>query len=159
MYGAEIWSLCDCDRSRINGTELDALRRSARISKLNKKINECIREKMNAPDMILYEITRKQLIWCGHVGRMDRARLPEIMVNWKPAGRKKRGRPRRTWKKKMYTAMGERDLRMGGANGTIEGNGIWKSEGVARLFKTALYIYIYIYIYKLKFTNILFSIC
>jgi hypothetical protein len=33
------------------------------------------------------------------------------------------------------------------ANGTIEGNGIWKSEGVARCFKTALYIYIYIYIY------------
>ena len=27
------------------------------------------------------------------------------------------------------------------ANGTIEGNGIWKSEGVARRFKTALYIY------------------
>jgi len=26
------------------------------------------------------------------------------------------------------------------ANGTIEGNGIWKSEGVARRFKTAQYI-------------------
>ena len=33
------------------------------------------------------------------------------------------------------------------ANGTIEGNGIWKSEGVVRHFKTAQYIYIYIYIY------------
>jgi hypothetical protein len=32
-------------------------------------------------------------------------------------------------------------------NGTIEGNGMWKSEGVTRSFKTALYIYIYIYIY------------
>ena len=29
----------------------------------------------------------------------------------------------------------------------IEGNGIWKSEGVARRFKNAQYIYIYIYIY------------
>ena len=28
-----------------------------------------------------------------------------------------------------------------------EGNGIWKSEGVDRCFKTAQYIYIYIYIY------------
>jgi hypothetical protein len=27
------------------------------------------------------------------------------------------------------------------ANGTVEGNGMWKSEGVARHFKTAQYIY------------------
>ena len=67
---------------------------------------------MNAQYMILYEITRKQLIWCGHVERMDRARLPKIVVNWKPEGRKQRGRPRRTWKDGIYTAMGERDLRM-----------------------------------------------
>jgi len=35
------------------------------------------------------------------------------MVNWKPKGRIKRGRPRRTWKDGIPTAMGERDLRMG----------------------------------------------
>ena len=59
--------------------------------------------------MVLDEITRKQLIWCGHVDRMDRARLAKIMVNWKPEGRKKRGHPRRTWKDEIYKAMGERD--------------------------------------------------
>jgi hypothetical protein len=32
------------------------------------------------------------------------------------------------------------------ANGTIEGNEIWKLEGNARRFKTVQYIYIYIYI-------------
>ena len=34
------------------------------------------------------------------------------MIHWKPEGRKKRGRPRRTWKDGIYTAMNERDLRM-----------------------------------------------
>jgi hypothetical protein len=33
------------------------------------------------------------------------------------------------------------------ADGTIEGNGIWKVEGVARRFKTAQYVCMYIYIY------------
>ena len=47
---------------RINATEMDALRRSARISKLDRKTNEYIREKMDAQDTILCEITRKQLI-------------------------------------------------------------------------------------------------
>jgi len=36
----------------------------------------------------------------------------KIMISWKPEGRKKRGRPRRTWKDGIYTAMSERDLGM-----------------------------------------------
>jgi len=52
-------------------TEMDALRRSARISKLDRKTNEYIRGKMDVQDMILDDITRKQLIWYGQVERMD----------------------------------------------------------------------------------------
>ena len=51
---------------------------------------------VDAQDMILDDITRKQLIWYGHVERMDPTRLPRIMIHWKPEGRKQRGRPRRT---------------------------------------------------------------
>jgi hypothetical protein len=68
---------------------------------------------MDAQDMILDYITRKQLIWYGHVERMEPTRLPKIMIHWKPEGRKKLGRLRRTWKDGIYTAMNERDLRMG----------------------------------------------
>ena len=39
---------------------------------------------MDAQDMILDDITRKQLIWYGHVDRMDPTRLPKIMIHWKP---------------------------------------------------------------------------
>ena len=86
-------------------TEMDALRRSARISILDRKTNDYIRGKMDVQDMILDDITRKQLIWYGHVERVDPTWLPEIMIDWKPEGRKKRGRPRRTWKDGIYTAM------------------------------------------------------
>ena len=67
---------------------------------------------MDAQD-ILDDITWKQLIWYGHVERIDPTRLPKIMIHWKPEGRKKRGRPRRTWKDGIYRGMNERDLRMG----------------------------------------------
>jgi hypothetical protein len=92
---------------------MDALRRSARISKLDRKTNEYIRRKMDAKDMILNDIARKQLNWYGHIEGMDPALLPRIMIHWKPEGRKQRGRPRRTWKDGIYTAMNERDIRMG----------------------------------------------
>jgi hypothetical protein len=58
----------------------------------------------------------------GHVERMDPTRLQKIMINWQPEGRKKRGRPRRTWKDGMYTAMSERDLRMGERNNQRQWN-------------------------------------
>ena len=95
---------------------------SARISKLDRKANECIRGKMDAQYMILDGITRKQLIWYGHVERMDPTRLPKIVIHWKPEGRKKRGRPRRTWKDGIYTAMNGRDLRMGEWNNRRQWN-------------------------------------
>jgi hypothetical protein len=57
---------------------MGALRLSARISKLDRKRNEYIRGKMDAQDMILDEITPKQLIWYGHVERMDPTRLPNL---------------------------------------------------------------------------------
>ena len=43
IYGAENWSLYEDDRRRINATEMDALRRSAKVSKLDRKTNEYIR--------------------------------------------------------------------------------------------------------------------
>jgi hypothetical protein len=108
ICGAETWSLFEDGRRRIDAAEVDALRRSAGISTLDRKVNDCSREKMNAQDTILVEIIRKQLIWCGHVERMDPTRLPKIIINWKPEGRKTRGRPRRTRKDGIYRAMSER---------------------------------------------------
>jgi hypothetical protein len=58
---------------------------------------------MDAPDTALDEITGKQLIWCGHVKRMDPARLT---VNMKEG--KKCGRFRITWKDGIYTAVSDR---------------------------------------------------
>jgi len=85
-YGAETWSLYGDDRRRFNATEMDALRRSARISKLDRKLNEYIRKKMNKQDTILDEIIRKQHILYGYIERMDPTRLPKFMINWKPEG-------------------------------------------------------------------------
>jgi len=77
---------------------------------------------MDAQDMILDDITWKQLIWYGHVDRMDTIRLPKIMIYWKPEGRKKRGRPWRTWKDGINTAMNGRDLRMDERNNRRQWN-------------------------------------
>jgi hypothetical protein len=92
------------------------------IAKLDRKTDDYIRGKMDARDMKLDDITRKQLIWYGHVERMYQTRIPKIMIHGKPEGRKKRGCPRRTWKDGIYTAMNGRDLRMGEWNNRRQWN-------------------------------------
>jgi hypothetical protein len=72
---------------------------------------------------------------------MDTTRLPRIMIYWKPEGRKQQGRPRRTWKDEIYTAMNERDLRMGEWNNRRQ----WNMK-VGRHRKTFQNRTIYIYI-------------
>jgi hypothetical protein len=47
----------------------------------------------NENKLFLDDIAGKQLIWYGHIERMDPTRLPKIMIHWKPEGRQKRGRP------------------------------------------------------------------
>jgi hypothetical protein len=66
------------------------------------------------------------------------------MFHWKSKGRKTRGRPRRTWKDEMYTAMNERDLRMGEWNSRRQWN--MKVGRRRQTFQNrAIYIYIYIH--------------
>jgi hypothetical protein len=91
--------------------------------------------------MILDDITLKQLIWYGHVERKDPMQLPKIMIPWKPKGRKQQGCPRRTWKDGIYTAMNERDLRMGKWNNQRQ----WNMK-VGRHHETFQNRVIYIYI-------------
>ena len=40
--------------------------------------NEYIREKMDTQDTVLNDINQKQLIWYGHVERMNPTRLPKV---------------------------------------------------------------------------------
>jgi hypothetical protein len=36
--------------------------------------------------------------WLGHVMRMAPNRIPKVALHWTPSGKRKRGRPRTTWR-------------------------------------------------------------
>jgi len=62
------------------------------------------------------------------------------MIDWKPEGRKKRGRSRRTCKDGIYTAMNERDLRMGEWHNRRQWN--MKVGRCRQMFRTMQHIYV-----------------
>jgi hypothetical protein len=76
-YAAETRCLKAKTVANLNSTEMDFLRRSARISGKDKIRNNIIKQKINVTRSLLDYIKTKQLQWYGHVQRIEEERLPK----------------------------------------------------------------------------------
>mgnify|MGYP005985278163 FL=1 len=97
-YGSEIWIPNENMRQR--------------VTHLQRIPNEEIRYRMKANETVLERIERRELKWFGHLTRMPDDRWPKRLFKWVPPGRRKRGRPRRSWNDGMREAMERRNLDM-----------------------------------------------
>ena len=48
---------------------------------------------------ISIEVKKRRWRWIGHVNRMPHTSIPRVAIRWTPAGNRRRGRPKQTWKK------------------------------------------------------------
>jgi hypothetical protein len=100
-YGCEAWTLTSRNEQQLRIFEQKILRKMFgpvqeenglwRIRK-NHELNELI-ENVN----IVRFIKGRRIAWLGHVMRMDGMRIPRRLLEWKPMGRRIRGRPRKRW--------------------------------------------------------------
>ncbi|XP_030752232.1 uncharacterized protein LOC115879476 [Sitophilus oryzae] len=110
-YGSELWALREEDKRRILAVEMDYLRRSARVSRLQRVRNEEIRNRTSAQEtVIIRRIEKRSLRWFGHLMRMEDTRWPKRVFKWSPTGGNKRGRPRRSWNDGIRQAMRDRNI-------------------------------------------------
>ena len=109
-YGSEVWQLKKRSQDILKATEMDYWRRSAGVSRKDHVRNERIREIMGVENNIVHDIFTKQLVWYGHVQRMPDDRLPKKVLDWVPPGRKRRGRPAKSWIEGIRQEMRRCDL-------------------------------------------------
>jgi len=60
--------------------------------RMNYELNDLIKN----PDIVRF-VKSKRMAWLGHVMRMEGKRIPKSVLEWKPTGRRNRGRPRKRW--------------------------------------------------------------
>ena len=114
LYGSETWRLTEHNKRRVEATEMDALRRSSKISRKERIRNVTIRQKkIGLEETIVKEIEQNQLTWYGHVQRMAEGRLPKTALKWVPKQKTARGRPKKNWMEITKKAMNERNLNEG----------------------------------------------
>jgi len=97
LYGSETWRLTENNKRRVEATEMDALRRSFRMSRKDRIRNVTIRQQIGLDETVIKETEQKELRWYGHVQRMAEGRLPKIALKWMPKQRRARGRPKKNW--------------------------------------------------------------
>lgn len=111
LHGAETWRITERYKRKIEAVEMDAMRRSLRISRRDHIRNDSIKQQMGIEGSIVTDVEAKQLTWYGHVQRMPATRLPKQVMEWQPTQRRKRGRPRIEWQQTVKKSMSERNLR------------------------------------------------
>lgn len=109
-YGSEIWTMREDDKRKVRAVEMDYLRRSSRVSRRERITNDEIRNRMAAIETVTQRIEKRSLKWFGHLLRMEDGRWPKRLFTWKPPGKNKRGRPRKSWNEGIRAAMRDRDL-------------------------------------------------
>ena len=74
LYGSETWRLTENNKRWVKATEMDALRRSSRISRKGRIKSVTIRKQIELEETIVKETEQNQLTWYGHVQRMAEGR-------------------------------------------------------------------------------------
>jgi hypothetical protein len=111
MYGSELWvENKSKKKNKLQAVKIDYLQCSARKSKLERVPNEEMRRIMQAEETVLDKIEARKLRWFGHVMKMPEERWPAIIHSWIPLGRRKRERPRRSWRDGITEEMKKRGM-------------------------------------------------
>ena len=98
LYGSETWKINKGDNKMIDTFQNKCLRKIMKIKWEDRVRNEdlLIRTKMKP---ISEEVSRRRWKFIGHTLRQDPTSDCNIALTWAPEGRRKRGRPKTTWRR------------------------------------------------------------
>ena len=82
--------------TRLEAAEMRFLRSVKRYTRLDKIRNEVIRKELVISGIQDMRAKHKQN-WINRLERTDNTRPPKQALNYKPRGRRDRGRPRKRW--------------------------------------------------------------
>ena len=104
LYGAEMWKLDLSDITRLETFQRKCLRRILRIFWPTKITNqELYTQTKSYP---IGEILKnRRWRWVGHVLRKPPDDNCKVALTWAPEGKRKRGRPRTTWRRSVEAEM------------------------------------------------------
>jgi len=100
LYGYATWVTTQTDMTGLETAEMRFVRSVTGYTRLDKTRSEDIRQELEISGIQDVRLKYKQN-WTNHLERTDNTRLPKHALNYKPRGRRDRGRPRKFWQLMM----------------------------------------------------------
>jgi len=100
LYGSECWKISKEITHKLRVFLHKCLRIILRIKWPMKISNKSVRKKCNQED-IMVELANRRWSWIGHVLRKPQNDITKEALFWTPDGRRRRGRPRLTWRRSV----------------------------------------------------------
>ena len=98
LYGSECWRMTDSDLTKLSTFHTKSLRRILRIfwpeTISNQDLLACC-----SLDSMETIIMQRRWRWIGHVMRREQDSITRTALHWTPEGKRKRGRPKNTWRR------------------------------------------------------------
>ena len=102
LCGCETWKLTKGEEKKLDIFQSRCLRRIYKIRWQQHVSNTTVLETARM-EKISCEIRRRRWNWIGHILRKDRKDDCMIALGWAPDGKRKRGRPKTTWRRMTET--------------------------------------------------------
>jgi hypothetical protein len=94
LYGSETWTIKARDARRITAAEMKHMRRTAGHTWIYHKTNTEVAKELNITP-VLDKIQSYMRYWMQYVNRMPRNRVPRLLKNYTPKGRRNQGRSKK----------------------------------------------------------------
>ena len=126
LYGAETWRNTAVNMKRIQSFINNCLRRILGIHWPDKISNLKLWERTGQKP-VEQEILQRRWRWIGHTIRKSASNTTRQALNWNPQGKRKRGRPKNTWRRDVEADIKELGLNWGKLERLAQDRDAWRT--------------------------------
>ena len=128
LYGSESWRMTRADENKLDVLLHRWLRRILRIDWTLHVTNEEVRRRAGVADTLSETVRRRRWTFLGHTLRRGPDDLAKTALTWTPVGRRKRGRPKETYRRTVERERNQMGFQSwGAAANKAEDRDAWKS--------------------------------
>ena len=126
LYGAETWRMTETIKQKLQTFSNRCLRRIMGIFWPQWVTNEEL-WRMTDQKPMDWEVRARKWRWIGHTLRKEPQNITRQALQWNPAGRRSRGRPKQTWRRTVEGEMKSVGLSWGVMASTAENRVRWRT--------------------------------
>jgi len=130
LYGAECWRVIKSDFNKLATFHNTCLRKICRIFWPRTISNKDLYTLTSQRD-IRTEIKERRWKWIGHVLRKETNDITKISLRWTPDGKRRRGRPKETWRRTVEGELRDLGMTWGEAERKAQDRQLWRTMVMA----------------------------